>query len=472
MRAALPARAAALAGLVAIGPSAGCAPREVLYPLIGQPAPRLRDFPPEFEAPYAPQTGAPVTGWGGDGGGVWRTPVIFVHGNTVGPAFWLPARRHFKEAGYTGDELWALGYGWESTRAFDGNDQAVPALDAFVRAVQVALQKKTGRRIEQFDIVAHSLGVTVVRQWMRQTNSYHRVRSFIAVAGANHGAATALPDARGQNRISAFELFAGSPWLAQLNRGGETPGAVRYMTLYDGTGWNDVLFPAPLQDSPRLDGAVNLAFDRDRGAWFDHLELPRVAPTMDAMIEFLRGGSQPRPGALPPQIVRVNDRLVSDQPQARLYCSGRGLPTLTNAPARTSLELTGAQLQTCFAHNPDSGLAGPLLRYQPRGAAPPSAAALTLSAEPPAGAYEQPVKVRLAASEPGAWIVYSTAGLPDSGASLYEEPVYVPGPLVLTAVAHSADGRQSQPLRLEYDISLELIEARHSLQRQFDPQLP
>ncbi|MGH8481825.1 MAG: chitobiase/beta-hexosaminidase C-terminal domain-containing protein, partial [Nevskiaceae bacterium] len=77
------------------------------------------------------------------------------------------------------------------------------------------------------------------------------------------------------------------------------------------------------------------------------------------------------------------------------------------------------------------------------------------------------------ASDPQAVIVYSTAGAtPDSGAPLYTAPVYVPGPLTLTAVAIAPDGRVSEPLSLDYDISLELVEARHTLQRQVDPDVP
>jgi hypothetical protein len=35
-------------------------------------------------------------------------------------------------------------------------------------------------------------------------------------------------------------------------------------------------------------------------------------------------------------------------------------------------------------------------------------------------------------------------------------------------VAIAADGRRSQELRLEYDVSLRSIEQRHALQAQFD----
>ena len=59
-----------------------------------------------------------------------------------------------------------------------------------------------------------------------------------------------------------------------------------------------------------------------------------------------------------------------------------------------------------------------------------------------------------------------------SGSPLYTDPVYVPGPLTLVARAVAPDGRVSEPLRIKFDISLEKVEAVHTLQRQFDPDVP
>jgi hypothetical protein len=79
-----------------------CVPRETIYHALGGEAPRLRDFPADFTPPLSAETGEKVGGFGGDGGGLSHTPVIFVHGNTVSANFWLPARRYFKQAGYSG----------------------------------------------------------------------------------------------------------------------------------------------------------------------------------------------------------------------------------------------------------------------------------------------------------------------------------------------------------------------------------
>ena len=451
---------------------AACAPREVILPKLGIEVPKLQDFPADFVAPVSNETGQPMGGFGGGGGGVQRTPVIFVHGNTVSAAFWLPAREYFLEQGYSQDELWALSYGWNNVRYLDSNDLSVPSLERTVNAVQNYLYKATGRQVHQFDLIGHSLGVTLVRQWMKQTNSYHKVRSFIGVAGASDGVWTAWADSRAQQRPVSWEIYPDSPWLEQLNRGGETPGATHYMTLYDGSGWGDVLFPPPFQDSGALEGAYNLPYNRVHGTYYDHLMLPRVPATMDAMLEWLRNRGEPLPQAEPPRLIRDGALVWADQPGAVVHCAtGQLLPDRSSA-AKPQWTLAEGEISSCFPLHPRSGLAGPMARYKQVADYQPSAE-LTVQASHESGAYEQRQQVSLSASDPQAFIVYTTAGLePDSGAPLYSEPVEIVAPVSLVAMAITPDGRRSEPLRLDIDISMELVEARRSLQRQFDPSTP
>jgi hypothetical protein len=449
---------------------AGCAPREWLLPKVGIEPPALRDFPADYTPPISNETNQPMVGFGGNGGGVNRTPVIFIHGNTVSARYWLPNRAYFREAGYTGDELWALGYGWDNVRYFDSGDLSVPSVDRIVTSVMEYLSRKTGRTIQQVDVVGHSLGVTLVRQWMKQTNSFHKVRNFIGANGANDGVWTAWPDARGQQRVVSWELYPGSPWLAQLSRHGETPGPTRYMTLYDGTGWADVLFPPPSEHSGALEGAFNLPYNAKHGTWYDHLALPREPGPMEAMIEFLRAAPEPVPQAEPPQLVRHGDTLRASQPDAKVHCTAGGDYPTRATRGLAEVRLGDAAVYTCFARNTKTELASPMARYL--AGAPRKAAPLTLSAKPAGGVFEHPVSVTLQASDPDAIIVYSTAGgAVDSGSPLYTQPVYVPGPLRLAAMAITPDGRTSAPLALDYDISLEKVEAMHTLQRQFDPRV-
>lgn len=448
-----------------------CAPREIIYHAIGQEVPRYRDFPADFEPPVSNESDEKVGGFGGEGRELTQTPVVFIHGNTVNAGYWKPAREYFGKAGYHPNEIWGLGYGWNSVRAFDADDLSVATLDAFMTDLQKYLSRKSGREVRQFDIVAHSLGVTLVRQWMQQTNKYHWVRNFIAACGANHGAWTARPDTRGQNRVVNFELYPGSPWLEQLNRNGETPGPTRYMTLYDGSGHSDVFFPKPNQDGPALQGATNLAWNVVHHDNYDHMELPRKPETMAAMIKFFKQSREPLPNEEPPKLVREGDTLRADQPGAVLHCASGGAYPNARTASSPQVQLQPGVLSTCYARNPRTLLSSALSRHLAATAA--SAEPLTLSASPKAGIYENPVAITLSSSDPTAFIVYSTAGAaPDSGSPLYQKPVYVAGPLTLTAVAITADGRRSAPLKLNYDISLELIDARHALERQFNPDAP
>jgi len=448
-----------------------CAPREWLLPKVGIDPPALRDFPADFTPPISNETNQPMVGFGGNGGGVHRTPLIFIHGNTVSARYWLPDREYFRNAGYTDDELWALGYGWDNVRYFDSGDLSVPSVDRIVTSVMEYLSNKTRRPIHQVDLVSHSLGVTLVRQWMMQTNSWHKVRNFIGACGANDGVWTAWPDSRGQNRVVSFELYPGSPWLGQLNRHGETPGPTRYMTLYDGTGWGDVLFPHPSEHSGALKGAYNLAYNVAHGTLYGHLELPREPGPMEAMLQFLRKAPEPVPQAEPPKLVREGNLVRADQREALVHCGAGGAYPTRETPGARDVSLGELAVYTCYARNTKTELSSPMARY--KASRTPGDAAPTLTADHAAGVYEQPLFVSLTASDPDAFIVYSTGGsAPDSGSPLYTEPVYVPGPLTLTAMAIAPDGRTSEPLKLEFDISLEKVEAAHTLQRQFDPDAP
>lgn len=461
----------ALAATLLAGLTAACAPRELLLPAVGLKPYALRDFPPNYTPPLSQETGQPMVGFGGSGP-LDHTPLLFIHGNTVSARYWLPSRAYFKTKGFSDAGLWALGYGWDNVRYFDSADLSVPSVERMVTSVMQHIARETGQPVDQVDLISHSLGVTLTRQWMKQTNSWHKVRNFIGVCGANDGVWTADSFSRGQNRGVAFELAPGSPWLKQLREGGDTPGPTRYMTLYDGTGRGDVLFPKPFENSSAMEGATNLAFNVVNNTWLDHLELPRTPETMDAMIEWIKQAPEPARRTMPPTLLRKGDVVTADQPEAKLHCEiGNRYPTARTA-STAAMPLAAGVLTTCFAHNATTHLSSPMARYQ-RADKPLAPGKLTVSADQMAKSYENPIAVRLSASEPEAFIVYTTSGTtPNSGSPLYTTPVYVAGPLRLTAMAIAPDGRQSAPLILDYDISLELIDAERTLQRQFDSREP
>jgi pimeloyl-ACP methyl ester carboxylesterase len=209
-------------------------------------------FPKGFPVIVDASLGTPVLGFGGQGR-VTRTPVIFLHGNNDTPyatdcnstygkvqAF----AQYFADHGYRASELWALGYqGDQCDLQTDQSKRAsvahtatanVPDLRAFVRAVL----RYTGAK--KVDIVGHSLGSTLPREWMRQDRAHRLVRRFIGVDGPEHGIINCSPSPRnyyvtiGFNPDSPVCLEFGSdhtPFLHRLNARDETPGPTKYLMI-------------------------------------------------------------------------------------------------------------------------------------------------------------------------------------------------------------------------------------------------
>ena len=185
----------------------------------------------------------PVIGFGA-AGVVTRTPVIFLHGNNdtpfptaCNPFGRMQAMAQFlADSGYATSELWGLGYEGDQcdlpadqTRRSSiahTNAANVPDLRRFV----VAVLAYTGAK--QVDIVAHSLGVTLAREWMRQDDGGQRVRRFVAIDGPNGGIINCSPNpanyfqapaAGGFTPASEVCVELGSPntrFLQQLNAHG------------------------------------------------------------------------------------------------------------------------------------------------------------------------------------------------------------------------------------------------------------
>jgi pimeloyl-ACP methyl ester carboxylesterase len=216
-------------------------------------------FPADFPVIKNYYLGVPVIGFGAPRGRHSRShshvPIIFLHGNndTPFPTACNPfgnmhdMAQFFLDNGYAAGELWGLGYQGDQCDLV--NDQtlrsgvahstaaAVPPLRAFVKAVM----EFTGAR--QVDIVGHSLGVTVAREWMLQDDAYRVVRSLVAIDGPNHGIINCSPSplnywqqpANGGfvPRSAVCEEYGSdqTPLLATLNGAGETPGPTRYLVI-------------------------------------------------------------------------------------------------------------------------------------------------------------------------------------------------------------------------------------------------
>jgi pimeloyl-ACP methyl ester carboxylesterase len=211
-------------------------------------------FPPGFPVIEDTSLGVPVIGFGA-AGPVHRTPVIFLHGNndTPFPTACNPygdvhaLAQSFLERGYSPSELWALGYQGDqcdlvatpTNRSGDAHSTVanVPDLRRFVHAVL----DYTGAR--QVDVVAHSLGVTLTREWLRQDHAYRLVRRLVAIDGPNHGIIDCSPSPLNYWQLPALGGFTpdsaicreygapDTPFLQTLDHGDETPGPTRYLVI-------------------------------------------------------------------------------------------------------------------------------------------------------------------------------------------------------------------------------------------------
>jgi triacylglycerol esterase/lipase EstA (alpha/beta hydrolase family) len=92
------------------------------------------------------------------------------------------------------------------------------------------------------DIVGHSQGGMMPRYYIKNLGGADKVHSLIALAPSNHGTTvdgllrliTSLPGGSailGMVCEACVEQVAGSPFLTQLNAGGETRSAVTYVTI-------------------------------------------------------------------------------------------------------------------------------------------------------------------------------------------------------------------------------------------------
>ncbi|HEX4583459.1 MAG TPA: hypothetical protein VH183_01435 [Burkholderiaceae bacterium] len=229
-------------------------------------------LPAGFPAILNPYLGVPAIGFGAPGG-AHGVPVIFLHGNNDTP-FPTPCNPYgnihdfaqfFLDNGYRPGQLWGLGYQGDQCDLLADQSlrsgvahttaAAVPLLRRFVAAV---LETTHASRV---DIVAHSLGVTVAREWMLQDQAYPKVRALVAIDGPNHGIINCSPSPANYWQLPNEGGFApgsavcdeyGSDHtqlLSVLNRGSETPGPTRYLVIRNvAAGSSGDFVYSPLQD--------------------------------------------------------------------------------------------------------------------------------------------------------------------------------------------------------------------------------
>ena len=364
-------RAAALAGVVGL-----------LFAALGSTpataAPKLgTTFPAGFDVPVDASLKKPVIGFGSAEGEVKRTPVIFLHGNNDTP---YPHEcnygygkihslaQHLADNGYSPKELWGLGYQGDqcdlrqdqSIRASVSHSTVanVPDLRSFVDSVL----RFTGA--EQVDIVGHSLGGVVPREWMRQDNAYAKVRRLVTIDSPHHGIINCSPSplnyyvSIGFNPDSAVCQEYGSdktPLLTALSAGDETPGPTEYLSIRNAdtsfvyfSKQDGVFPPVPAQDrtgkahdfstSARLEGAENVDVSgqgqHDETLLAAHLGILDSTEVWDRVLRFLRDA----PSGTVQAVTSAPDR-GSDEAGRRRGSGGSGSESLpsTGSDAATML---------------------------------------------------------------------------------------------------------------------------------------
>jgi pimeloyl-ACP methyl ester carboxylesterase len=141
-----------------------------------------------------------------------RTPVLLVHGHGLSSADWRALVAHLVEAGYPRDYLHAVDIVPNTMANVRAAETVLaPAADALLARAQAAARQAGGRGAPpvRLDIVAHSMGA-VSSRWYAARLRPDRVRTWIGLAGANHGtdALCGLRDAASRELCPAFASSA------------------------------------------------------------------------------------------------------------------------------------------------------------------------------------------------------------------------------------------------------------------------
>jgi len=218
-------------------------------------------------------------------------PVVLVHGTFEG-AFdnWATFSPKLKAAGYC---VFALDYGDRGT-----GDIAVSAgqLKRFVDAVRAA----TGAK--KVSLVGHSQGGMMPRYYLKFLGGTSYVDDLVGLSPSNHGTTNPGAFVAGSTFCEACaQQMAGSDFLAHLNAGDETPGAVSYTVLE--TKYDEVVTPYQsefLAPGPRT--ANILLQDSCPAEVIDHHEMPNDALAFRWTLQAL-GQPGPADPAHPPSCV-------------------------------------------------------------------------------------------------------------------------------------------------------------------------
>jgi triacylglycerol lipase len=165
-------------------------------------------------------------------------PILFVHGWSGSASNWNTMISRFEKDGYPKSHLRAYSYNTSQSNK--------TTAETIVKSEVEKLKASTGAA--KVDIVAHSMGSLNTRWYIKFVGGEATVDEWVSLGGPNHG----TDFANACFSTACVEMRIGSKFLAELNAGDETPGAVNY-----GTWWSPCDSIINPDSSVALSGATN-----------------------------------------------------------------------------------------------------------------------------------------------------------------------------------------------------------------------
>ncbi|HEY0191375.1 MAG TPA: hypothetical protein VGC42_09660, partial [Kofleriaceae bacterium] len=151
----------------------------------------------QFGGSFHP-TNAPYGGFGGGNCTASKTPVVFIHGNTVNASYIARPTSTgaatvydtLKAAGYNDCELFGVTYLSTDEQGDEPGNYHTQAKAQRVRDFINDVKKYTGK--SKVTVIAHSMGVTVALHGITYGNLWGSIDSFVNIAGGLRGLSTCL----------------------------------------------------------------------------------------------------------------------------------------------------------------------------------------------------------------------------------------------------------------------------------------
>jgi triacylglycerol lipase len=181
-------------------------------------------------------TAAVVTGCGASDEG--RHPILFVHGFGEDDLLWYRMIERFRNDGWTHAQL--------NNWTYNPYQPAAVTAREVKRRVERILVVTGAKKV---DLITHAMGSVSTRYYLKDLGGSAKIDHWVSLGGPNHGSGrleTCLVP-------SCVDLHRNAPFLARLNGGDETPGAVRYLTVRSSC--DEYVAP---RDSVELAGATNV----------------------------------------------------------------------------------------------------------------------------------------------------------------------------------------------------------------------